>query len=64
MSSIENISNSPRLNGLKISILRLFSQSIPDDKTLEIRKLMMNYWFNYDLYGTVIAAAMTVPYKS
>jgi hypothetical protein len=44
MSSIENISNSPRLNSLQISLLRLFSQNISDDKTLEIRKLMMNYF--------------------
>jgi hypothetical protein len=44
MSSIENISNSPRLNSLQISLLRLFSQNISDDQTLEIRKLMMNYF--------------------
>jgi hypothetical protein len=44
MSSLENISNSPRLNGLQISLLRLFSQNISDDQTLEIRKLMMNYF--------------------
>lgn len=44
MSSIENISNSPRLNNLQISLLRLFSQNISDDQTLEIRKLMMNYF--------------------
>jgi hypothetical protein len=44
MSNIENISNSPRLNSLQISLLRLFSQNISDDQTLEIRKLMMNYF--------------------
>lgn len=44
MSSFENISNSPKLNSLQISLLRLFSQNIPDDQTLEIRKLMMNYF--------------------
>ncbi len=44
MSSFENISNSPKLNSLQISLLRLFSQNISDDKTLEIRKLMMNYF--------------------
>ena len=44
MSSIENISNSPRLNSLQISLLRLFSQNISDNQTLEIRKLMMNYF--------------------
>jgi hypothetical protein len=44
MSSTENISNSPRLNSLQISLLRLFSQNISDDQTLEIRKLMMNYF--------------------
>jgi len=44
MSSIENISNSPKLNSLQISLLRLFSQNISDDQTLEIRKLMMNYF--------------------
>jgi hypothetical protein len=48
MSNIENISNSPRLNSLQISLLRLFSQNISDDQTLEIRKLMMNY-FNFQL---------------
>ena len=44
MSSIENISNSPRLNSLQISLLRLFSQNISDNQTLEIRKFMMNYF--------------------
>jgi hypothetical protein len=44
MSNIENISNSPRLNSLQISLLRLFSQNISDDQTFEIRKLMMNYF--------------------
>ena len=44
MSNIESISNSPRLNSLQISLLRLFSQNISDDQTLEIRKLMMNYF--------------------
>ena len=44
MSSFENISNSPKLNSLQISLLRLFSQNIPDNQTLEIRKLMMNYF--------------------
>jgi len=44
MSSIENISNSPKLNSLQISLLRLFSQNISDDQTLENRKLMMNYF--------------------
>ena len=44
MSNIENISNSPRLNSLQISLLRLFSQNISDDQTLEIRKMMMNYF--------------------
>jgi hypothetical protein len=29
---------------LQISLLRLFSQNISDDQTLEIRKLMMNYF--------------------
>lgn len=44
MSNIESISNSPRLNSLQISLLRLFSQNISDNQTLEIRKLMMNYF--------------------
>jgi hypothetical protein len=44
MSSTENISNASRLNNLQISLLRLFSQNISDDQTLEIRKLMMNYF--------------------
>lgn len=44
MSNIENISNSPRLNSLQISLLQFFSQNISDDQTLKIRKLMMNYF--------------------
>ena len=44
MSNTESISNSPRLNSLQISLLRLFSQNISDNHTLEIRKLMMNYF--------------------
>ncbi len=44
MASVENISNSPKLNGLQISLLRLFSQKLSDEKTLEIRKLMMSYF--------------------
>lgn len=44
MSSVENISNSPKLNGLQISLLRLFSQNLSDEKTFEIRKLMMSYF--------------------
>ncbi len=44
MSSFENVSSSPRLNSLQISLLRLFSQNISDNQTLEIRKLMMDYF--------------------
>lgn len=44
MSSLENISSSPKLNGLQISLLRLFSQNLSDEQTLEIRKLMMSYF--------------------
>ncbi len=44
MSNTENISNSPKLNSLQISLLRLFSQNLSDEKTVEIRKLMMSYF--------------------
>ncbi len=44
MSSFENVSSSPKLNSLQISLLRLFSQNISDNQTLEIRKLMMDYF--------------------
>ena len=44
MSSFENLSSSPKLNSLQISLLRLFSQNIPDNQTLEIRKLMIEYF--------------------
>ncbi len=44
MSSFENVSSSQRLNSLQISLLRLFSQNISDNQTLEIRKLMMDYF--------------------
>lgn len=44
MSSTENISNQNRLNSLQISILRLFSQDLEEQQTLEIRKILLDYF--------------------
>ncbi len=44
MSSSENVSNQNRLNGLQISILRLFSQDLEEQQTLEIRKMLLDYF--------------------
>ncbi|WP_305951913.1 hypothetical protein [Emticicia oligotrophica] len=44
MSSSENVSNQSRLNSLQISILRLFSQDLEEQQTLEIRKMLLDYF--------------------
>ncbi len=44
MSSSENVSNQNRLNSLQISILRLFSQDLEEQQTLEIRKMLLDYF--------------------
>lgn len=44
MSSSENVSNQNRLSSLQISILRLFSQDLEEQQTLEIRKMLLDYF--------------------
>jgi hypothetical protein len=44
VSSLENAVNTPKLSSLQISMLRLFSQDISETQTLEIRKLLMDYF--------------------
>ncbi len=44
MSSSENVSNQNRLSSLQISILRLFSQDLEEKQTLEIRKMLLDYF--------------------
>lgn len=34
----------PKLNDLQISLLRLFSQKISTQETLEVRQILMNYF--------------------
>lgn len=44
MLSSENVSNQNRLSRLQISILRLFSQDLEEQQTLEIRKMLLDYF--------------------
>lgn len=44
MSSFETQPNTPKLNGLQLSLLRLLGQNISEKQTLELRKLLMDYF--------------------
>ncbi|MFN6090599.1 MAG: hypothetical protein ACK47E_17775 [Cyclobacteriaceae bacterium] len=44
MSSPSLAPKSKKLNSLQLSLLRLFGQNINENQTLEIRKIMMDYF--------------------
>ena len=44
MSSPSLTPKSKKLNSLQLSLLRLFGQNINENQTLEIRKIMMDYF--------------------
>lgn len=44
MPIFEGSAHANKLNDLQISLLRLFSQKISDAQTLEIRRLLMDYF--------------------
>ena len=44
MSSFETPPSTQKLNGLQLSLLRLFGQNISEQQTFEVRQLLMDYF--------------------
>lgn len=44
MQVVQNTPKSQKLNSLQLSLLRLFNQNIDETQTLEVRKILMDYF--------------------